>query len=154
MCIIWISFGKPQIKQQQYQLAGKILKFLNLSAKAAKDRPPNTTQKILGSLFDTIKQEIRNPIEKMNKYVAYAKSLMKRSHITKKELFSLTGKARHASVQCHALSSFARRVEMHGHKCKEWHHHLPMTNRLKRDIMLLIDGLRYDQDKENLLSLY
>ena len=137
----------PDKVQQQYKLAGQILKYLGLSAKESKDRPPNTVQKILGLLFDTVKQEVRIPIEKVKKYVTFARSLMQRASVTKKQLFSLTGKARHVSVQCHALSAFARGVEIHGHKYSKWHHHVKMTNRLKCDINLLIDGIRYIQDK-------
>ena len=96
----------PDKVHRQYALAGQILKYLGLSTKASKDRPPNTVQKILGLIFDTIKQEIRIPRDKVRKYVKYAYSLMARKRVTKTELFSLTGKARHASVQCHALSSF------------------------------------------------
>ena len=137
----------PDKVHRQYALAGQILNFLGLSTKASKDRPPNTVQKILGLIFDTIKQEIRIPMDKVRKYVKYAHSLMAKKRVTKTELFSLTGKARHASVQCHALSSFARGVEIHGHKCREWHHHIHMTRRLKKDINLLVEGLTHNQTR-------
>lgn len=136
----------PDNVQRQYELAGERLNYLGLSAKQTKDRPPSTTQKLLGLEYDTIKREIRIPQDKVTRYVAFARSLMSKSQVTKKELFSLTGKTRHASVQCKALSSFARGVEWHGHQCKQWHWRINMSNRLKRDIDLIIRGLEYNRD--------
>ena len=136
----------PDKVHKQYKLAGERLKYLGLSAKESKDRPPSTTQKLLGLEYDTIKQEVRIPQDKVTRYVAFAKSLMGKTQVTKKELFSLTGKTRHASVQCKALSSFARGVEWHGHKCKHWHWRINMSSRLKKDINLIIRGLEYNRD--------
>ena len=135
----------PKLVYKQYEMAGKMLVYLGLSAKESKDRPPSTTQKLLGLEYDTIKQEIRIPEEKVIRYVTFANSLLARTQITKKELFSLTGKARHASVQCKALSSFARGVEVHGHELKKWHHRINMSSRLKKDINLIIEGLKHNQ---------
>jgi len=135
----------PHLVHKQYQMAGQMLKYLGLSAKATKDRPPSTTQQLLGLEYDTIKQEIRIPSEKVSRYISFADELLCKTQITKKELFSLTGKARHASVQCKALSSFARGVEVHGHQLKKWHYRLNMSSRLKKDINLIIEGLAHNQ---------
>ena len=132
---------RPKYVYKQYELAGTTLKLLGLSAKEAKDKPPNTTQTILGLEYDTIKQEVRIPWDKIDRYVAFAHSLLQCNQITKRQLFSLTGKVRFAAVACKALSSFARGVEIHGHKIKKWHHHINMSNRLKKDINLIIKGL-------------
>ena len=138
---------RPELVFKQYEMAGRMLKYLGLSAKAKKDRPPNTIQILLGLEYDTIKQEIRIPRDKVARYTNFAHNLMSRKQVTKRELFSLTGKTRHASVQCKALSSFARGVEVHGHQLSNWHHHINMSSRLKRDIKLIIDGLEYNQSK-------
>lgn len=137
----------PQLVFKQYNMAGQMLKFLGLSAKASKDRPPNTTQILLGLEYDTIKQEVRVPREKVIRYTDFACRLMRMKQVTKRELFSLTGKARYASVQCRALSSFARGVEVHGHQLKQWHYRINMSSRLKKDIRLIIEGLEYNQSK-------
>ena len=135
----------PELVWEQYEMAGKMLVFLGLSAKKSKNRPPNTIQKLLGLEYDTIKQEIRIPAEKVDKYVKFADELLAKTQVNKKELFSLTGKVRHASVQCKALTSFARGVEVHGHKLKEWHYRINMSYRLKKDIELMMDGLKHNQ---------
>ena len=132
---------RPEFVYKQYELAGDTLKLLGLSAKEAKDKPPNTTQTILGLEYDTIKQEVRIPWDKTEKYIAFAHSLLQRKQVTKRQLFSLTGKVRFAAVACKALSSFARGVEIHGHKIKKWHHRINMSHRLKKDINLIIEGL-------------
>ena len=132
----------PELVYQQYESAGITLKQLGLSAKAAKDKPPNTTQTLLGIEYDTIKQEVRVPLDKVQKYTEYAQSLINSKQITKRQLFSLTGKVRWAAMQCKPLSAFARGIEIHGHKPSlKWHHHINMTHRLKRDIRLVMDGL-------------
>ena len=137
----------PSKVDRQYKLAGETLKFLGLSAKEAKDRPPNTTQLLLGLEYDTIAQEVRIPEYKVIKYKEYAESLMRKSQVTKRELFSLTGKARYASIQCKPLSSFARGVEVHGHRLNNWSLRINMTNRLKKDIRLIIEGMEHNIDR-------
>ena len=109
---------RPHSVYKQYELAGSTLKRLGLSTKEPKDKPPNTVQKILGLEYDTIKMEVRIPSDKIEKYVKYAHSLIQRSQVTKRELFSVTGKVRFAAVACKALSAFARGVEIHGHNIK------------------------------------
>ena len=132
---------RPHLVYKQYELAGTTLKQLGLSAKETKDKPPNTTQIILGLEYDTLKMEVRIPTDKIDRYIKFAISLMKHSQITKRQLFSLTGKVRFAAIACKALSSFARGVELHGHHVKHWHHHINMSRRLKKDINLIIKGL-------------
>ena len=132
---------RPHLVHKQYELAGVTLKRLGLSAKESKDKPPNTTQIILGLEYDTIKMEVRIPSDKIDRYVKFAHSLLQCKQVTKRQLFSLTGKVRFAAIACKALSSFARGVEIHGHKIKKWHHHINMSKRLKKDIQLIIRGL-------------
>ena len=133
----------PTMVFKQYELAGKTLEWLGLSAKQSKDRPPATTQILLGLEYDTIKQEVRIPQDKISRYVSIARSLMTRKQVTKRELFSLTGKVRYAAIASKPLSCFARGVEVHGHKVHQWHHRINMTQRLKRDINLIIEGLNH-----------
>ena len=138
---------RPHLVYKQYELAGSTLKRLGLSTKEPKDKPPNTTQIILGLEYDTIKMEVRIPSDKIDRYVQFAHSLLQCSQITKRQLFSLTGKVRFAAIACKALSSFARGVEIHGHHIKHWHHHINMSRRLKRDINLIIKGLLINKQR-------
>lgn len=131
----------------QYNLAGRILSFLGLSAKQSKDRPPSTVQQLLGLEYDTIQRVVRTPRVKGLRYIAFANKLMAQKSITKKLLFSLTGKVRHASGQCRPLNAFARGVEAYGHKVKFWTHHINVTRNLKRDIKLMTDGLYHSLDR-------
>ena len=138
---------RPHLVYKQYELAGKTLKRLGLSTKEPKDKPPNTTQIILGLEYDTIKMEVRIPLDKIDRYIKFANYLLQCKQITKRQLFSLTGKVRFAAIACKALSSFARGVEIHGHKIKQWHHRLNMSKRLKRDIKLIIRGLLINKQR-------
>lgn len=131
----------------QYHAAGDKLLYLGLSTKEVKDRPPATIQRILGLEYDSIAQEVRTPMEKVTKYTAFAKDLMSRKQITKKQLFSLTGKIRHAAMQCRPLAAFARGVEIHGEHLRSWTHHINMSHRLKRDINVMIEGLHRCQSR-------
>ena len=132
----------PNMIRKQYSLAGEVLKFLGLSAKEAKDRPPSTTQKILGLEYDSVLQEVRTPLEKVEKYCKFAADLISRAQITKKQLFSLSGKIRHAAMQCKPLAAFARGIEIHGANVHRWTHHINMSRRLKRDIHMMMEGLK------------
>ena len=111
------------------------------SAKESKDKPPNTTQTILGLECEIIKMEVRIPTDKIDRYVKFARDLMKCTQVTKRQLFSLTGTVKFAAIACKALFSFAREVELHGHHIKHGHHHISMTRGLKKDIHLVIRGL-------------
>ena len=139
--------NRPALVHRQYTLAGKTLEVLGLSAKQSKDRPPATTQLLLGLEYDTVKQEVRIPQEKIIRYVSFARLLLTRKHVTKRELFSLTGKVRYAAIATKPLSCFARGVEVHGHDLKRWNHRINMTHRLKRDVNLIIEGLNHVGDR-------
>ena len=136
------GFHHPNKVHQQYKIAGDILKFLGLSTKEAKDRPPATTQRILGLEYDSILQEVRTPLDKVHKYCAFAADLMSRKQITKKQLFSLSGKIRHAAMQCKPLAAFARGIEIYGSHISRWTHHINITRRIKRDVNMMMEGLR------------
>ena len=138
---------RPNKVYQQYSLAGKILIFLGLSAKQKKDRPPSTIQIILGLEYDSVKQEVRTPREKAVKYMKFGREILLKKNVKKRSLFSLTGKIRHASGQCKPLSAFARGVEIHGHKIKGWNHHIDITRRLRKDILLMIKALDFVKDR-------
>ena len=137
----------PNKVQDQYDMAGFILIFLGLSAKAKKDRPPSTVQIILGLEYDTIKQEVRTPKEKALRYIKFGRDILAKKKVPKKCLFSLTGKIRHASGQCKPLASFARGVEIHGHKIHGWNHHIYINRRLRSDIDLMLRALDFVKDK-------
>ena len=140
------GINKSKLIYRQYELAGRILKFLGLSAKVSKDRPPSTIQIMLGLEYDSIAQEVRTPRAKGLRYIAFGNKLLKKKSITKKQLFSLTGKIRHASGQCRPLNAFARGVEAHGHKIKHWDYHVNMSRRLRMDINLMLEGLHFSLD--------
>lgn len=127
---------------RQYDLAGIVLNYLGLSAKEAKDRPPNTTQIILGLEYDTIKQEVRTPKEKVNKYVKLASDILSEAKVIKKKLFSLTGKIRHAAGQCKPLAAYARGIEWYGYEAK-WHHHIYINKALREDIQFTMEALQF-----------
>ena len=86
------AFGvhRLHLVHEQYELAGKTLKKSCLSTKESKDEPPNTTQKILSSEHVTMKMKVRIPSDKLMNTACT--SLLQRPQVTKRQLFSLTGK--------------------------------------------------------------
>ena len=128
--------------QKQYQMAGTVLRFLGLSAKEAKDRPPNTTQIILGLEYDTIKQEVRTPKEKVEKYSLMGQEILENRKVKKRVLFSFTGKIRHAAGQCKPLAAYARGIEEYG-KGFKWDHRIHINRSLRKDIKFTIDALQF-----------
>lgn len=141
------GINKGLLAWKQYKLAGWMLNFLGLSAKAKKDRPPAPVQILLGLEFDAIKQEVRTPKEKVVKYQKFASTILSKKKVVKKQLFSLTGKVRHAAGQCRPLAAYARGVEAYGHKVRHWHYNIDISRSLRKDIHLMMDALNITSDR-------
>ena len=83
--IAWLQFNHSE----------QILKLLNLPTKQAKARIPNQYQKWLGKMYDTIKQWVKLPDEKVKKYINDMEILLNKKSVTKRELLSHIGRTRH-----------------------------------------------------------
>ena len=133
---------------RQFRLAKRILAALSLSAKASKDRLPAIIQIFLGIEYDVDKECCRVPEEKARRYIAFAEKVLSGKRVTKKVLFSLTGKARHMAAYCKVLTAFARGVEIHGHQHRngkpvEWTHSINVCGALRRDIEMLRKSMMF-----------
>ena len=133
---------------RQYRLAGEMLVRLGQSTKVEKDRKPSDVQILLGIEYVIPRQTVRTPREKALRYIAFANLLLSKKSVLKKELFSLTGKARHIALYCRPLAAFARGVEIHGlltvkGRKVQWHHHITMTRRLRADVEMLRNALQF-----------
>ena len=141
----------PALVWAQHQTAGKTLVKLGLSAKEAKDRPPATTQTLLGLEFDSIKQEARILMSKIEKYAKFAWDIINTATrtVTKRRLFSLTGKVRCFAMHCRPLASYARDVEIYGHhRNYKWYQHINITSPLRKYVLLIIDALQILRPRE------
>lgn len=132
----------PRLIWKQYRLAQTVLHQLGLNAQEKKDRKPLTVQLILGLLFDCVRRCIRIPPEKGRKYIAFADKLMAQKSVSKRELFSLTGKTRHLALHIPVLAAFARGVEVHGFKRADgrqlgWSERINMCSTLKLSVKVL-----------------
>lgn len=127
---------------RQYRMAQKVLRFLGLNAQLAKDRKPHHIQLILGLMFDCRRQHIFIPKEKGTAYIDFADHLLSQSSITKQQLFSLSGKARHIATHIPILAAFARGIELFGHRTRngrpiQWRHHIHLNQSLRTAITIL-----------------
>jgi len=138
---------RPSLAWLQYETTKAVLKFLGLSAKESKSRPPSTKQIILGLQYDSILQQVSIPIDKVQKYTALARYILDQKTVTKRLLFSLSGKVRYSALQCRPLAAFARGLEIHGHKRNMgWNSHIHISRRIKKDILFIIEALHYLRD--------
>ena len=142
-------FGIMESKliQRQYRMAQKVLRFLGLNAQESKDRKPWFIQLILGLMFDCKRQCIFIPKEKGMAYIDFANRLLKKRAITKQELFSLSGKARHIALHIPILAAFARSIEVFGHvdqhgRSIRWKQRINMNSALRRAIAVLRDAIK------------
>ena len=136
------GFHHKQYIWRQYRMAQRVLRKLDLNAQEKKDRKPLANQLALGLLFDCKEYCIRIPPEKGQKYMDFADKLLSRKTVTKRELFSLTGKTRHLAIHIPVLSAFARGVEIYGFQSRKgkmlrWSSKINMCSTLKLAVTIL-----------------
>ena len=127
---------------EQFSHSEKVLKLLSLQTKGAKAKPPAQIQQWLGKIYNTKKQWITLPPEKIKKYISELKSATTKQSITQQKLLSHIGRIRHMASIYRPLAAFARNLEVWAYSVKQLSHHIRMTRPLKNDLMLAIWGIK------------
>ena len=136
--------GHPdeQEAQEQFSHSEKILQKLSLRTKEAKAKPPAQVQKWLGKIYDTRRQWLYLPSDKVQQYIAELKLVMSNQSITKRHLLSHIGRIRHMASIYKPLAAFARNLEIWAYSVKHLSHHIRMSSPLKEDIRLAIWAMK------------
>ena len=127
---------------EQFSHSEKVLKLLSLQTKSAKAKPPAQIQQWLGKIYNTRKQWISLPSQKIQKYISELKSALTKQSITQQQLLSHIGRIRHMASIYRPLAAFARNLEVWAYSVKQLSHHIRMTRPLKNDLMLAIWGIK------------
>ena len=122
---------------KQFNALRYLLKVLGIPTTEKKCSWPNTRQKILGFIYDTISQMVYIPKDKVDrikrilKYYIYTKNVQ----ITKAELESIIGILRWMCVCFRCGEFFVRRLEAINNKLKKKHHKTRVTIAMKLDFL-------------------
>ena len=127
---------------EQFSHSEKVLKLLSLQTKSAKAKPPAQIQQWLGKIYDTRKQWISLPPEKITRYVTDLNKILSNQSITQRQLLSHIGRIRHMASIYRPLAAFARNLEVWAYSVKQLSHHIRMSRPLKNDIELAIWGIK------------
>ena len=127
---------------EQFSHSEKILKLLSLQTKTSKAKPPAQIQQWLGKIYNTKKQWISLPTDKITKYITDLNKILSNQSITKRELLSHIGRIRHMASIYRPLAAFARNLEVWAYTVKQLSHHIRMSRPLKNDIELAIWGIQ------------
>ena len=123
---------------EQFNHSEIILKQLSLQTKHTKSKPPAQVQQWLGKIYDTVRQWLSLPKEKVFKYTTELEQLKTKKSVTKRELLSHIGRIRHMASIYRPLAAFARSLEIWAYSVKHLSHHIRMTKPLKNDIEFCI----------------
>ena len=136
--------GHPdeQKAQEQFLHSERILKKLSLRTKEAKAKPPAQVQKWLGKIYDTRRQWLYLPSDKVQQYIDELRLVMNNQSITKRQLLSHIGRIRHMASIYKPLAAFARNLEAWAYSVKHLSHHIRISCPLKEDIKLAIWAMK------------
>ena len=102
----------------QFDLCIAWFKELGIPTTPKKVLAPNTSQVILGFLYDTDKQMVFIPPLKLRAYCAAIDRILNRRTVSKQEVLSLIGKLRWASACVTAGPAFVRRLEEYANRTR------------------------------------
>ena len=134
--------NNQQTALQQFKHTKEILQLLSLDTKDSKSKPPKQQQVWLGKIFDTNRQTLSLPKEKVTKYIREMKVVKSKRSITKRNLLSHIGRTRHMATIYKSLAAFARNLEVYAHSVKELHHFIHINKALRSDLDLCIWGMK------------
>ena len=122
---------------------------LGIPTKASKCSAPATRQKILGFVYDTVQGMVFIPTLKKRAILGEIRAMLKRSEVLKKDVLSLIGKLRWASVCIFAGPAFVRKMEDHANRTQRMEQRVkvaPIKSDLRwwdREIQRGGDGVRF-----------
>ena len=118
------NFGGHSTKElstAQFNAVLKTFSELQVPPRMSKVSPPNTRQKLLGSIYDTVTQKVYLPDKKHEEYRCTIRDFLKcsKKRFTKQELQSLVGKLRFICKHLWCGESFVRPIEVLLSKLKQ-----------------------------------
>ncbi len=99
------------IASEQYKAVFNWFIKLGIPTQEDKCIKPRTRIRILGFIYDTVQQRIFIPEDKLNRIIREIKQILSKKSVSQKDLLSLIGKLRWASVCIFAGAAFVRRIE-------------------------------------------
>ena len=132
----FLFLGAPGMEEgaEILALALRIFQILGVPAAAHKTEGPATLLTFLGILLDTIKQELRLPLEKIERLQALLQSWGSKRTCTRKELQSFLGYLSHAATVIRPGRTFLRELFRLLHGLKAPHHHVHLSAGARADI--------------------
>ena len=125
----FITCGLPDSDEcgLNLQLLLDICRMLGIPIAEEKLEGPTTLLVFLGILIDTIKGELRLPVEKLIRLCWQVGSWLVRKRCTKKELLSIAGQLQHAATVVKPGRTFLRQLFDLSSTVKKPHHHLNLN---------------------------
>lgn len=128
----------PRISRLQFEALINLFKFLGIPTKYVKCLSPAQIIIILGFEYDTVKQWVRIPDEKLERILKIVEELLEfnsRQRITKRQLLSLIGKLRWLCMIIRVGRAFVRRLELVAHSLKHNCSRVRINRAMKLDLL-------------------
>ena len=116
---------------KQFHHSERILKKLSLKTKDPKAKSPAQAQQWLGKSYDTKRQWLKVPRDKVDKDANDLKRALLKKSTLQKELLSHVGRSRHMASIYEPLAAFARKLERCAYSVKKLSHHIRMSRPLR-----------------------
>ena len=135
--------GKPDSDEckKALQTMLQVCEQLGFPIAQTKIEGPTTVITFLGIHIDTIKMELRLPMEKLDDLLSLLKRWLRKRKATKRELLSLIGKLSFAAKVVPAGRIFLRRLIDLSTSAKKLHHHIYLSTSARADIQWWQDFL-------------
>jgi hypothetical protein len=132
----FLLMGAPDSEEgaQILDLALRTFQLLGIPVAAHKTEGPATLVIFLGILLDTIAQELRLPIEKIERLKSLLRKWSSKKACTRKELQSFLGHLSHAASVVRPGRTFLRELFNLLHRTKAPHHHIRLTAGARADM--------------------
>ena len=132
----FLVFGAPGSDRckQNLEMALKGCRVLGVPVAPHKTEGPSTTLVFLGIELDTVKQELRLPIDKLGRLQQEIKKWTEKRATTKRELLSLIGQLQHACCVVKPGRSFLRRMISLSTIPKQLHHRVRLNREFRSDL--------------------
>ena len=135
-----------EVAFRQFYGLVKWFRDLQIPTQDGKCEKPATCQKVLGTLFDTVRRQIRLPPGKAEAYTAAIRKVLKQTRVTKQELHSLAGKLRFAARHIWCGAAFCRRLEWTYTRLKRESHRTRLNRAVRADLEWWIEALKNIED--------
>ena len=127
---------------EQFRHSESVLKRVSLETKQSKVHRPSQTQQWLGKIFDTKRQWLSLPTNKVQKYISELQRLKSHKSVTKRNLLRHIKRTRHMTCIYRPLAAFARNLEKCAYSVDRLDEHIHVNRPLKNDIDLCIWAMR------------